>query len=252
MTTTSLQTYNSNRDAIIQRAFRIVGVIGQGETLDTTAANEAAIALNHLIKAWQADGMPLWEMSTYTVTPVVSQASYTIGASASYSLNQPAFLKIVQAWSHSTTNGSDNPNLILTRYDYNMLSNKTQTGSPNQVYYDPPRAVGSSGVPYGTLYVWPVPDANYVSSGQIMISGYKMYDDMNSSTDTFDLPQYWQNALVWGLADQLAYEYGVGLSERAMISKKADAERQFALSFGTEEGSYKLQPTPSWHWETYQ
>ena len=83
------------------------------------------------------------------------------------------------------------------------------------------------------------------------MSGQIPFEDFSLSTDIPDFPSYWFNALKWGLADQLAYEYGVGLAERSMITKKALYHKTQALSFGGEEGSLKIQPQPSWSPESY-
>lgn len=84
-----------------------------------------------------------------------------------------------------------------------------------------------------------------------MFAGQKPFEDFDATADVPDFPQHWFNALVWGLADQLSYEYGVSMQNRAQISKKAQFHKDMALSYGTEEGSFKIQPQPSWNWENY-
>ena len=66
--------------------------------------------------------------------------------------------------------------------------------------------------------------------------------DFDASTDNPDIPSYMFNALTWALADQLSYEYGLGLGERSMISKKAQMHKAMALSFDQEEGSLYIRP----------
>ena len=63
MATSGSTDYSQTRDDIIKRALRLIGVLAQGETPTADQVTEAAAALNGLVKAWQADGMPLWAIT---------------------------------------------------------------------------------------------------------------------------------------------------------------------------------------------
>lgn len=229
----------TNRDAIITRALRLIGAYGQGETPNSQAVTEAAEALNDLVKEWEADGMPLWCLSTYgPMTLVASQAAYTIGVGAS-GLATTAPLRLLQAWYRN--NSIDTPMNIITREQYNLMSAKTTTGNPTLVWYNPPGGIAAT-ENAGTVTIYPTPNAYAAANDTMYFTGVKPFMDFDASTDVPDFPQYWYNALKWGLADQLSYEYGVGLAERSMITKKAMYHKDQALSAGTEEGSLFLQP----------
>lgn len=245
MTTSASNNYNRTRTQLITRALRIVGAIGQGETPDSTMLDEASDALNDLVAEWNADGMPLWNLKVYTCTPLVSgTATYTIGTGSTF--NFPAPLKILQAYLHDTSTDYDTPVLLIDHQRYLLLGNKAATGVPNQLFYQVPRAIQASGESYGELTLYPTPDAYTASNKELVVLAQKPLDDMDAAGDTMDFPPYWSNALVWGLAAALAYEYGVGLAERSMIAKKADGHKTAALSFGTEEGSLYVMPEPRW------
>jgi hypothetical protein len=235
-------SYNltTTRDGIITRALRIIGGVGQGETPPTAAVTEAAEALNDLVKEWQTDGMPLWCLHTYgPLTLVSGQKAYEIGIGAT-DLTTVAPLKLLQAWKRN--NNIDNPLVIATREEYNLMSDKSSTGSPSIVWYNPPGNLSAT-ENKGTLTVYVAPDSTAASNDTIYFTGTKPFADFDAADDVPDFPQYWYNALKWGLADQLAYEYGVGLAERSMISKKADKHKDKALEGGTEEGSLFFQPS---------
>src|SRR5260221_466575 len=75
----------------------------------------------------------------------------------------------------------------------------------------------------GTVILLPVPTANDVTNVlNIYMTCMMPLMDFDVTTDNPDFPSYYYNALVWGLADQLATEYGVPLSERGFIQNKAD------------------------------
>ena len=77
MSTSGSTDFSINRDALISRALRLIGVVAQGETPTTDQVSEAALALNSLVKAWQADGMPLWAIKQRVVPLVSGQSTYT-------------------------------------------------------------------------------------------------------------------------------------------------------------------------------
>jgi hypothetical protein len=245
MTTSGTSNYNTTRDQIITRALRIVQAIGQGETPDSAAVSDASFALNDLLAEWNTDGMPQWNMTLYTCTPLVSgTTTYDIGVGQVFNFIAP--LKIFQAYMHDTTTNRDTPIILIDRQRYLLLGDKTSSGIPNQLFYQTPRAIQSGGTYFGELTLYPVPNTYVATNMELVILGQKPFDDFDAAGDTLDLPPYWINALVWGLAAQLAYEYGVGLAERSMITKKAAEHKEAALSFGTEEGSMYLMPEPRW------
>lgn len=229
--------YARTRDQIILRALRLIGAIGSGETAaqNATAVTEAAEALNVLCLEWQTDGMPLWAIREYVIRPYASVKSYAIADGP---------LKVIQAWRRdsSTTPNPDTPLLVITREEYQRLSAKDSTGTPSQVWYDPPGNYNQVGT--ATFFV--APDSNSVTYHTFYLVGQRPFEVFDASTDVPDFPKYWYNALAWGLADQLAYEYGVGVTEKAQITKKAESHKQKALDFGLEEGSIYFQPTPRW------
>lgn len=248
MPTSFSYNYTRNRDQIITRALRIIGAIGQGETPSAEAISEASDVLNDMVKEWESDGMQLWCVREYTLTPTATINSYLVGVN--FTIDAPAPNKLLQAWSRNTTTSLDTPILLITRQEYNMLSGKTTTGAPSQLWYNPPGEISGSEAS-GTCTIYVTPDAGYAASNVIMFTGVRPLQDYDASTDVLDFPQYWYNAVTRGLASELADEYGVGLSERGLLENKADKARNAALSYGTEEGHLLIQPAPMWRAETW-
>lgn len=245
MTTSATSNYNSTRNQIITRALRIVQAIGEEETPSSGAITDASQTLNDIMAELNTDGMPQWNIEVYSgLALVAGTASYDIGVGQTYDYQAP--LKIIQAYIHDTTSEYDTPIILIDRQRYHLLGQKTSQGTPNQLFYQTPKEIQAGGDSIGTITLFPVPDSTTATNKTLVVIGQKPYDDFDSSSDTLDLPPYWINAVVWALADQLAYEYGVGLAERSMINKKAMFHRQVALSFGTEEGSMYLMPEPRW------
>ena len=229
MTTSNSTNFSITRDDIIKGALRLCGALAVGETPSVDQVTEASEALNMLVKAWQADGMALWARGEYTLPLTLSTQSYNIGIGQTVNIAKP--LKITQAILHDTQTNVDIPMRIITRDEYLRLGNKTTTGQPIQIYYDPQRD-------HGVLYVYPPANSSAVSYKQIKFTYQKPFEDFDASTDNPDFPQEWYEALKYGLASRLAGEYGISMDDRRQLMQEAILIKNEALSFGTEEGSF--------------
>lgn len=229
MATSSSTNFSVTRDDIIKGALRLCGALAVGETPSADQVTEASEALNMLVKAWQADGMALWARGEYTLPLTLSTQSYNIGIGQTVNIAKP--LKITHAILHDTQTNVDIPMRIITRDEYLRLGNKTTTGQPIQIYYDPQRD-------HGVLYVYPPANSSAVSYKQIKFTYQKPFEDFDASTDNPDFPQEWYEALKYGLASRLAGEYGISMDDRRQLMQEAILIKNEALGFGTEEGSF--------------
>ena len=226
MTTSNSYNFSINRDELVEGALRLCGVIAQGETPSATQVTEASRMLNLMVKAWEADGMPLWALTTYTIPLVANQTSYT--------LDSPKPLKPIQAWNRQTSSQVDIPMRMISREEYNILGNKSTTGNPIQLFFNP-------NLDRTEIKLFPTPDSISASQNVIYIVAQVPYQDFDSATDTPDFPQEWYEAIKYGLAVRLAGEYNIDIETRKTLVAEAAAIKQEALSFGTEENSLYFQ-----------
>lgn len=231
MSTSGSTNFSTNRDQLISGSLRMAGAIAQGETPSATLVSEAAEALNMLVKAMQADGMPLWAIKQYSVT-LTATSSYTIGVGST--VNTPKPLKVIQAFLHNTATNIDIPMRVITRDEYNRLGNKTSTGQPIQCFYEPLNTTG-------VLHVFPVPDTYSIANTQITLVYQRPFEDFDVSTDEPDFPQEYYHCIKLMLADTIAPEHGLSIQERQDLSKRAQNAHTDASGFGTEEGSFFIQ-----------
>lgn len=239
MTISGAANWNYTRDQIVNAALRKLGVIADGTTATTTQQSAAQEALNNVVFSLYAQGMPVWAISTTYFTLIQGQTAYQVGSGiGTGNLNIVAPLKITQAWSLDISNPTSTyriPMNIYTQFNYNLLNAPMTQGYPIHLWYQP-------GNQQGTINVWPAPDAYSTTNRQIWFVYQRPFDQFNAATDTPDFPQVWIEPLIYSLTHRLGPEYGIPLSELDKFNETANALITNALSFGTEEGSFYIQP----------
>lgn len=131
------------------------------------------------------------------------------------------------AWLRIDSTGQDIPLSQIARQDYNQFGQKSQPGVPNQYWYDPK-------LDTGILTVYNAPsDLLRTFHGIVQIPIF----DMVSTTDNFDLPQEWFQAVKWGLADELSLEYGCPPDVRGEVAAKASKFLEDCFNFSVDEAS---------------
>lgn len=199
---TSDYDFNLTRNQILERAFRIVGAIGDTASMTAEMYEQGSIALNTLVKGWQADHIFLW-----TVRQLTQALSI---ADADYSLSSDPFVVDIEAAALRISN-TDTPLKVISWRDYFEIENKSAAGDPTHVCLD------ARITP--TLYTWPVT----ASSGRTLVyRGIIKLADFDSAAGNPDLAIHWLNALSYGTAADLCDEYSIPLTERKYIQDKAD------------------------------
>jgi hypothetical protein len=125
------------------------------------------------------------------------------------------------------SNNNDTTLLPISKQEYDMQGYKFNESVPNQFYYDNQLANAN-------LYVYALPQD---STSSIYLAVERMFYDMTTGSDTFDFPQEWYQPLKWGLASQLAVEYGVDIQLVPYYDQKASAYLEEAFDFSVEEPS---------------
>jgi len=230
--------YAVSRDQIITAALRKLGVVDLGTTLDADTVTNSAQALNIMVKAWQSQGIKLWTIQEYTLPLVANQKTYTIGPTGTVAdLVAEKPLKVIQAFSRnlSVTPNIDIPLQPLSRQEYNMLGSKSSTGLPNSWWYTP-------GTTTGSLTLFLTPDALVAANYEVHLVAQQPIADITLSTDIPSFPNEWMQALVWGLADELAIEYSVPGNHRQEITAKAMKYRSELEDWDVETNSSFFTP----------
>lgn len=130
-------------------------------------------------------------------------------------------------------NGFDTEIHIVGENEYRRQSNKSAEGPPVEVWYNPQ---GNQST--GQLWVWPVDGGS--DWDKVVLICQHLPDDFDASADNPDFPIEWGNALVWGLAAELASEYGLSEPEQGRLWQIAQHKLDTMLSYDVENADVQF------------
>lgn len=84
MATSGSVDFNRTRNEIIEGALRLCGQTSPGETPGAAEVQDAAEALNMMVKAWQAQGIHLWAQQEATLFIEDGKYEYDLGSSGDH------------------------------------------------------------------------------------------------------------------------------------------------------------------------
>ena len=142
----------------------------------------------------------------------------------SYSAKISRPLELVEARLHRADD-TEYPIDIIPRLEYMALANKTNTGSPNQIYYDAKRTNAE-------VRIWPA--AGDVQQ-YILMTLRSPIEDFDSEGDNPDYPIEYAEALIWNLAVKIAPEFGAAPSP--FVQEQAFTTKNNLKGFDVDFGS---------------
>jgi hypothetical protein len=201
-------------------------VIAVASSTGMTAGDFVGIKLNDDTIFWST-------ISTVDNATQITIADATTGAAASgkkvyaYTTKAGRPTKLVYAFRRDK-HGYDTEVRRVGEEEYRGQSNKASSGPPIEVWYQPTMTTG-------TLYVWPVDGgANW---DKLVLIGQYYPDDFDSASNNPQFPIEWGNALTWGLAAELASEYGLPEREQGRLWQVAEHKLNELLDYDVENAS---------------
>lgn len=187
---------------LINRALRLCGVIGSGETPTSDDTADCLIALNAMLDSWRNERLMVYAISENTLTMTVGDSSYTIGSGGDLNTTRP--VKIEHAFMR--VSDIDYPVAVVDKRRFDAIQDKTVTSDLiDMIYYNPSMSTG-------TLKVWPVPSvANVLHLGL-----WEPITAFSAASDTVTLPPGYERALAYNLAIEIAPEYGRKASQEVV------------------------------------
>jgi len=228
MPTSGVSNFQVTTNQVIEAAFRLIGVYGTGETPSAADYTNATQALNIAIKSWQTKGILVWAVEEMLIPMVVGQNKYPLGPAGSYAFRP---LRVTDAFIRNSSNVDLNLQ-ILSRQEYLLFGLKNTQSIPTSCYYD-------QQLTNGQLYIF---GANSDATRVIHLFFQRPIQDMVAGTDNFDFPQEWFQAIKWGLASELAPEYGVTGTQLQLIETKAQSYLSDMSDWSQEDVSTFFTP----------
>lgn len=184
---------------IINLALKQAGVLGVGQTANSEDVNDAFTLLNFMLAQWNRKRWLIWRLVTTAKVSTGAQ-SYTVGIGQDFDVARPDrlesafFRQIVQ----STPNQIDYPlEIIEARETYNQIALKQLVSFPSYIFYD-------SAYPVGSVYPWPIPQANIYS---VHITTKEVLSEFTSLGQAISLPHEYYAAILYNLSARLRPAY---------------------------------------------
>lgn len=242
------QSFYPNSGTVVNDALIQIGASDPegGITPTSVQRTNALQQFNYLVTSWQAHGMQVWcQKNSVGNVITADDGEYTVGPSGEINIQRP--LSIQHAFIRYTpsTPDSDTPLRIISREEYETLSSKLVTGTPNSLFYDPQYDVpgsNSGASAKGKIFLYPVPDTTTATNYTLGFIYTRPIQDFSGLTDSLDFPQEWHAALMWNLALALTFSYDVPLGKLDRIKHMAKESLDLALSWDTERTSLTISP----------
>ncbi len=181
--------------ALINLALKLCGVGGVGVDPSAEDTNDAFTLLNMMLAEWQVKRWLIWSLVD-TAIPATGAESYTVGTGGDFNIVRPDRLEAAffRMNVESPEGQVDYPvAMIWAREDYNRIMLKNLSTFPQACFYD-------AAYPMGNVYFWPVPNASLY---ELHITTKTAIGNFAALTDTVMLPQNYQNAVLYNLAERL-------------------------------------------------
>ena len=141
-------TFDSNltRNGLVQRAYRDIGVLEQGESLDSNLLSDGVDSLNLIIREMDAQGKHLTAVGATPSTVTLKANTWSYTSSNGLPTNILALTKVT----YRNPAAEDLPVTILQHQEFEEIQSKLSSGDPTHVFLSDHITIGSK-----TLLVYP-------------------------------------------------------------------------------------------------
>lgn len=179
---------------LIKGAYRLIGVIAEGETPEAEDANIALSALNALLDAWKIEPLLIYDLQEESFALAPGDGAYSIGAGQDFNTTRPE--AVVSAFVRDSS-GIDRPLTVFEFDRWDQIPDKDAAGTPEALSYEP-------SYPYGQIKLWPAPAA----SATLHIRTHKPLTGALTLAAQILVPAGYERAIRFNLAVELAPEFG--------------------------------------------
>lgn len=200
----------------INRAFRLLGILAEGETPTADMSQDALMALNQLIESWNIERLSVFCTQDQVFTWPSGLLSRTLGPSGDFVGNRPVLFD--DATYFKAPNGVSYGIKFINQDQYNGIAVKTVTSTYPQVIFV------NMTYPNAEMFIYPRPtqdlEWHFVSVQEL--------DQPAELVTELHFPQGYLRAFTYNLAMEIAPEFGVEPSpqvQRIAMTSKRDLKR---------------------------
>jgi hypothetical protein len=208
---------------IINKAMLRVNILAAGATPTAEEAQDALDMLNCIISEWSIDNNMTLARTQESSNISANTSNISIGANQTWNTEKPN--SIVSGFIRD--GNSDYDVTVINRKEYDNITDKTTTGRPNRLFYDPGTTQQANQT--GTIYLYPVSDASYT----FYITSDKGLTEFSSLTSNVTFPAFYKKALIYNLALELCAEYGKQIPP--MVASAAQESKSLIASLNARQ-----------------
>lgn len=221
MTTSGTYSESSPMGELVLYAFGLCGV--HRTALVQEHFEDARIGTNLLMGEWSANGVNLWSIDLQTILLSQGEPTYPVPCST---------IVILDAY-YTINSGFQEIDRIMTpvsRTEYANYPNKLQQGAPTVFWNN--RTLSP------TVNLWPTPNGQQAAFKYYRLR--QIQDSVLQNGTSVEIPVYFQNAFVYGLAASLACKWA---PDRAVaLEAKADKAWDIASRRNEEIANVYISP----------
>lgn len=195
---------------LIEGALRLIGVLAEGESASSQSATDALNTLNDLIDSWSNEGLlnvPVLR-EVFALGTVGLQETYTWGSGGNLNSARPITVQRALIQLTGSNPPMELPLQVMNLDQYSSVVLKTLASNfPLYCYID-------DAYPSKNVSVWPVPTDS--TNSLVFYSVKPLVDPANLQT-VLSLPPGYLRPLRYGLAIDLAPEYGKSAQESVVV-----------------------------------
>lgn len=206
-------------------------ILSVDSTTNMTAADYIGVVLDTGATHWTT--IVSKNSTTVTITAALPSAAAAGNPVFTYTTKLVRPLKVVDARRYTIASANDTPmGPIISRNEYQNLSQKTQAGQLVQMFYDAQLTIGY-------FYLWQVPST---TTDLVKFTFHRPIQDFTTAADTADVPQEWILTMVFNLAQLMLGQYPVSPSKTNQINTMADNLLMTMRGFDRENESLFITP----------
>jgi hypothetical protein len=201
----------------INRAFRLLGILAEGETPSAAMSQDALMALNQMIESWNIERLSVFCTQDQVFTWPSGEYIRTLGPSGDFVGLRPVLFDDATYYRDPGTNVSFGIKFI-NQQQYDGIAVKTVTSTYPQVIFV------NMGYPDVTMSIYPRPTRDLEWH---FVSVQELDQPADLSTELHFPPGYLR-AFTYNLAMEIAPEFGVEPSpqvQRIAMTSKRDLKR---------------------------